>query len=119
MTIYQRMEMVFAEAGVPGFLQGWRATEAYPVIPDTYCAYIVSGEGAALCADDVELMHRVDVQLHIFGKRDVSGAVSRVCKALGDGDFLISRLASLDDARESEYIYHRQINAAHIMDLEG
>lgn len=114
MTIYQRMQQVFEDAGVPGFLQGWQATAEYPQIPDIFAAYIVNAEAPMLCADDAPIIGSTSLALHIYGKTDVSNAVARIKTALLDEDFMISNQRDLDDVRNGEYIYHRKMDLTFI-----
>ena len=114
MTIYQRMQQIFAAADVPGFLQGWQVTEEYPVIPDIFAAYIVNAETPMLCADDVTLIGSTSLSLHVYGKTDVSDAVAKIKAALLADDFMISNQRDLDDVRNGEYIYHRKMDLTFI-----
>lgn len=118
MTIYQRMQAVFTAAGIPGFLQGWRATPAYPQIPDKFAAYIVNSEGPALCADDAPLISRTELSLHVYGKTDVTVETAALRDALLARGFAVSGVRDLDDVREGDYIYHRRM-AVTLIEIGG
>lgn len=117
-TIYQRMGAVFAAANVPGFLQEWRQTDAYPAIPPKFCAYVIRGERAAMCADNREWIHRTDVELHIYGKTDVSAERESVVQALENAGFEIAGERDLDDVRAGEYQYHRRLEIVYFEEVQ-
>lgn len=110
MTIYQRMDAAFAQAGIPGFLHEWRATEEYPVIPDMFAVYTVNSETDALCADDAELIHRWDIIVHLYSKGDaLAYEVDLLCALRADG-FGIVRMRDVNDVRTGDYHYHRRFD---------
>ena len=112
MTIHQRMKAIFAAADVPGFLQAWRNTSEYPVIPDKYCTYLVTAERAELCCDDDIAILDIGVCIHLWGRTDVTEEYNRLISAIAEQDHLtlIPRSLDLDDVRQGEYHYHRRID---------
>lgn len=114
MTIHALMAEIFAQAQIPGFLQQWRATEAYPVIPDKYCTYIVTVEDDMLCADDTEIIHRTRLYLHMYGKTDLGAEYKRLKAVLDAHGFYFPRTRDLDDVRAGEYQYHKCIDLIRI-----
>ena len=111
MTIYQRMMAVFETAGIAGFLDRYERMEE-TLLPDTYCAYTVMTDGAALSADDVELIHRSEVYIDLHGKADVSVALEDLLCALDDAGFKYLPVRHLDGLTNSRYIYHKRIIAS-------
>lgn len=114
MTIYQRMTDVFEHAGVPGFLQEWRATALYPQIPEMFAAYQVLESGSALEADDIEIAHRYVVQIDLYGETDVSGKLRTILMELEAQGFTLSDVRDMDNTRATRYIYHRRWRATFI-----
>ena len=108
MTIYQRMSSVFEHADLPGFLQEWRATNEYPVIPDMFATYQVTQSGSAMTADDIEIIHRYEVWIDLYGETDVSGALATVMTELEAQGFTINDVRDLDNTKATRYIYHRR-----------
>lgn len=114
MTIHQTMAQVFQEAEIPGFLQAWKQTEQYPVIPDKFCTYIVTTDSAVLSADDVPAVVQKNLYIHMFGKTDISTELDRLNEVLEGHDFLIPRVCDLDDVRSGEFQYHKRIDLIYI-----
>lgn len=110
-TIYARMAEVFQEAGVPGFLNEWRATPSYPRIPDHYATYRVPLDEDTICADDMEIIHRTDVDIDFYSKSDPSLWIDSIEKALLAQGFLVERQRGMDDYRHGDFLYHRRIEA--------
>lgn len=118
MTIHQRMAQIFQEAEIPGFLQEWRATKEYPKIPDKYCTYIVTVEDDGLCADDMEILHRTSLYLHMYGKTDISTEHDRLRAVLSKHGFYFPRTRDLDDIRAGEYQYHKRLDLILVEDAQ-
>lgn len=119
MTIYQRMAAIFIEAGIPGFLNEWQATDEYPAIPDKYCTYLMEREAEAMAADDEPLVTRYTLWVDIYGKTDVSAEQRALIRALRAGGFYIPYTRDLDNQRLSEYEYHRRMQVHYYQyDLE-
>ena len=111
MTIYQRMAAVFERAGVPGFLQEWRATPAYPQIPERYATYQVVRSGSALEADDAQIVSVNEVTIDLYGETDVSNALMAVMAELEADGFCVSDVRDMDNSGATRYIYHRRWRA--------
>lgn len=114
MTIHQIMAQIFHEAEIPGFLQAWKKTEQYPVIPDKFCTYIVTQNSVALSADNGPVAIQIHLYVHMFGKTDISAEFDRLSAVLEQHDFLIPRECDLDDVRSGEYQYHKRVDLIYI-----
>lgn len=110
MTIYQRVEAAFRAAGVPGFLQAWRKTDAEPEIPPKFGVYLISRIQPALSADDQELIRRYDVTVHLYGDADLSGERAALEQAFEEAGFLHPQDFGLADVRVGEYQYHTRMD---------
>ena len=113
MTIYQRMDKVFAVAGVPGFFQTWRRTDLYPELPELYAVYNVTVERPAQSADDREIFRRYDVELLVYVP-DVAGAVEALRDALQIEGFSLPRDADARARLNGEHIENKQIRAVFV-----
>lgn len=109
MTIYQRMAAIFDAAGIPGFLQEWRATDEYPEIPEKYCTYLLEQETDAMCADDREIVHSYRIWIDAYGQTDLSEELQRLNRALDAAGFCIPYTRDMDNLRLSRYQYHRRL----------
>lgn len=116
MTIYQRLDAIFARAGVPGFMGAWVATPDYPSIPQKYAVYTVVSEGDALCADDLELLHGYEVDIDLYGRFDLSAEARAIEQALLEDAWCIEQARDIADWRRGEYLYHRRIEASYYED---
>lgn len=114
MTIYQRMEEVFRLADVPGFLQVWRKTEAYPAIPDVYAVYNVQSERPLICADDAAQVTRYDIRIYVYGIEDISGDVANILDALQVMRFQTPRAEDAYAKSGGEFQYVKQIDTTFI-----
>lgn len=110
MTIYQRVDAAFQAAGVPGFLQEWERTDAYPEIPAKFGVYIIARTAPALCADDCEAIRGYDVTVHLYGTGDLSAEAEALCEAAEALDFLIAGQRDLADVSAGDYRYHRRLD---------
>ena len=110
MTIYQRMDAAFANAQVPGFLQEWERTDAYPEIPAKFGVYIVSRTAPALSADDCEAIRGYSVIVHLYGTSDLSAEAAAICEAAENLDFVIADQRDLADVSAGDYRYHRRLD---------
>lgn len=109
MTIYQRMAAIFTEAGIPGFLQEWRATDEYPTMPEKFCTYLVTQDREALAADDCEAAHEYEVYIDLYGMTDVTQEQLLLCVALETAGFYIPYTRDMDNLRLTRYQYHRRL----------
>ena len=109
MTIYQRIAAVFTAAGIPGFLQEWRATAAYPTIPAKFCTYLVTQDREALAADDAEQVHEYEVYIDLYGMTDVTQEQNTLVSRLYDAGFYIPYQRDMDNVRLTQYQYHRRL----------
>lgn len=109
MSIYQRMTEVFHQAGLPGFLNYWRKSSEYPEIPSQFCVYTVTQEGAALAADDCELIHETQVTLDMYGRSDLSAAHGRLKEVLMQNGFDLLGQSDAADVYSGEWRYHKRM----------
>lgn len=113
MTIYQRLGAIFERAGIPGFMGAWIATPDYPAIPQKYGVYTLVDEDDALCADDMEIAHRYEVDIDLYGTMDLSAEAQAIERALIEGAWCIERTRDIADWRRGEYLYHKRIEATY------
>ena len=83
MTIYERMDAVFAAAGIPGYHLAWRATENERAIPETYAVYAVS-EGEVFYGDDEPQFERYQIDIWLFTPGDPSPLVRALKAQMAD-----------------------------------
>ena len=108
-TIYQLMDDVFTYADIPGRLNEWRVTVEEPDLPAIFAVYVNTEKSGDFFADDVPVVTRYELNVHVWGTTDITAKVEALIDALRHYDFDVLRSADIPDTAGSEYIYHNKI----------